>query len=193
MSKKNFLFVSILILLGLSCKKSSSRTIEIEKETRDWVVFQPGTWWVYKNINNNFIDTWKVVGMSEGLVLADEFSISNYKYINVNIQSKYKDTFYLYIENEYCYLSTNKYFGLDQMCFHNGINPEISSCDNNKLRLIKSDTTNGVCTSKVFDTYPYSCTSFFPAFFEWQRNVGLRKMVYNIGDTLELINQKIIQ
>jgi hypothetical protein len=50
--KKTLLFSFITLLFTQSCdKKTETPTAYIAQETKDFCVFQKGTWWEYENIN----------------------------------------------------------------------------------------------------------------------------------------------
>jgi hypothetical protein len=46
------------ILLFNSCKDKEQFVYNISQETKDYCVFQTGTWWEYENINTHEIDTY---------------------------------------------------------------------------------------------------------------------------------------
>lgn len=175
------------------CKHPETKIHEIDKETKEWVVFQPGTWWLYKNLRTLESDTWKVVSHTESVILADEVNASNFKVLKIHIQTRFRDTFYIYVNSGSATFVTSKHFGLSQLCFFNSSSLSLGACDNNKLNLTHSDTTDNVCTSKVFDMSPLPCTSYFPSYYFWERKIGIKQMIYFNGDTLKLVDQNIIQ
>lgn len=109
----------ILSVFCFQCKKSSSPIYEILPETKEWTVFQPGTWWLYKNLRTNSTDTWKVVSYKESVRIAGKTSPDSYKTLQIYIETRLRDTFYYLVTPGSSTLKTSKYFGLFQMCFFN--------------------------------------------------------------------------
>ncbi len=186
------LFISFLGLF-VKCSKDEHNTEFINQETKDFIVFKPGSWWVYRKNITNEIDTWKLISRSENIIPADETNNYNTEKITMTIYTNLNDSFQYSIENFGADFKTGKYFGLFQAAYFENGKDKIGSCDNNYIRIIKRDSLNGQCIRREFDLYPVPCTTHFPVYTKWERNLGLTKMAYFNGDTFTLIEQNILQ
>ncbi|MDP2176788.1 MAG: hypothetical protein Q8K70_12865 [Bacteroidota bacterium] len=194
--KKSILFSFITLLFTQSCdKKTEPHTAYIAKETKDFCVFQKGTWWEYENTRTNLLDTWKVVEVLNRFeVIENTKGKVTYwaEDIKLNLTSIYRDTFSVFVGGGVDF-STNKYFGLHQLSyFENGLD-SMSVCDNLKIKTITRDSMDGKCVLRAFKYITYPCTTFFPYYTKWERHKGITEMAYYNGDTLRLKSSYIIQ
>ncbi len=185
----------IFLFFFISCKedKSETETKYVDQETKDFVAFKPGSWWVYQNSQTNEIDTWKLISRNESIANADEANIFNTEKIHLTIYTILNDTFQYTMENFGANFRTSKYFGLVQPAYFENGTDKIGSCDNNYIKIIKRDSFNGQCIRREFGLYPEPCTTKFPIYTKWERFKGLIKFAYKNGDTFNIINHKVEQ
>lgn len=173
---------------------SNRETIYINQETKDFIYFKPGTWWLYKNLKTNINDTWKISNRINKIIPPGKTNPYNIENIILSVNTAVYDTFNFDVENNEIIFITKKFNGLNQICYYNNNNiNKYGACDNNYIRLLSSDSLDGKCIRLEFDIYPFPCTNFFPKYFVWERHKGLVKMSYPNGDTLVLIEENIIQ
>lgn len=111
---------------------SNRETIYINQETKDFINFKPGTWWLYKNLRNNNTDTWKISNSINRIIRAGKTNPNNMENIILNVNTVRNDTFNFDFENTEIKLITNKFNGLDQICYYNNNNiNKYGACDNN--------------------------------------------------------------
>ncbi|MDP2175641.1 MAG: hypothetical protein Q8K70_06980 [Bacteroidota bacterium] len=180
-----------LMIITQSCdKKTEPPKAYIAQETKDFCVFQKGTWWEYENTRTNLLDTWKVINLTFNFFNDEKIGNVNYETFGMEITSKYNDTF-KFGGFKFGYgFSTSKYFGIGQIAY---FETEKVGCDNNNLELIKSYSINKICVKKEFKMLPFPCTTFFPYYTKWERHKGITEMAYYNGDTLRLKSSNIIQ
>lgn len=195
MKTLSLFIILTFVLLQYSCTEdySNRETVYIDQDTKDFTVFKPGTWWLYKNLKNNVNDTWKMFFTENYIILPGKTVPNNVERIVLKVSTISRDTFKILITVNNADFATSKFNGSNQICYFNSHLNISSSCDNNYIRLISSDTLNGKSIRKEFDYSPTPCTNIFPNYFVWERHKGLTKMAYPNGDTLVLIDQNIIQ
>lgn len=194
----SFLYLIFIAIIFNSCENDDIETgyIEtgyIEAETKEFTVFKQGTLWMYKNLNSNYNDTWKVYRFENWIEPAGDDINFRSENTEIHISTSQFDTFRFNVIGNYVTMMTPKYNLIVQVCYFNYKTNFLGACDNNKIRLIDSDSIDGKCMNKVMDIHPYPCTNIFPKHFTWKRHIGLERMVYPNGDTLVLIEHKIIQ
>jgi len=185
--------LAILIISQFGCKdKYQAPTSWVGQETIDFTLFKKNSWWLYKNVNNNFQDTWKIIEVNEKMLLASPKSQpANIQTYELKIATSYNDTFFYRIQNGSLYFYTKKNSGeVQEAYFDNGLK-SLSVCDNNKLINVKSDSMSGIVVRKEFEMLPFPCTNIFPRQFVWERKIGLTKFSYQNGDTLILIDYNL--
>lgn len=192
-----FYHIFLITLLLSNCKEDfSNRTTDyVDQETKDFVLYQPGTWWEYLNTSTNEIDTWKVIAIQYDITRANEFNPNNVEEYLVRIKSTKFNDFDFYISMSAMILVSKKTLGLSQDAFFNpalGVKKN-QTCDNNYLDLKSSDTLNSKFIKCSFEVNPSPCTDFFPKYYEWKRHIGLEKMICLNGDTLILSSSFIKQ
>lgn len=185
----------VLVVLLSTCKHVNSYPITyVQQETKDFTFFQPGTWWEYKNLKTNELDTWRVLEVSEVIAGDEETSNGKYQTLSIQLNSYYYNSFKMTINDNFCSISTVKNnTALVQHCFFKSISNELDACDNNYIKLINTDSLNNVLTGMEFEVYPSPCTNIFPKHFWWKRHIGLEKMISPSGDTLTLVSYNIKQ
>jgi hypothetical protein len=194
--KKTLLFSFITLFFTQSCdKKTEPPTAYIAQETKDFCVFQKGTWWEYENTRTNLLDTWKVVEVLNRFeVIENTKGKVTYwaEDIKLNLTSIYRDTFSFSMGGG-VYFSTNKHLGLNQLSYYENGLDSMSICDNLKIKTITRDSIDGKCVLRAFKYITYPCTPFFPYYTKWERHKGITEMAYYNGDTLRLKSSNIIQ
>jgi hypothetical protein len=196
--KKTLLFSFITLLFTQSCdKKTEPRTAFIAQETKDFCVFQKGTWWEYENTRTNLLDTWKVVEVLNRFAQQTDGSKNEkvvylFEDIRIKITSIYRDTFSFDVGGGVRF-RTNKYFGLHQLSYYENGLDSMSICDNLKIKTITRDSIDGKCILRAFKYITYPCTTFFPYHTKWERHKGITEMAYYNGDTFRLKSSNILQ
>ncbi len=80
MKKIIYYFIIILAILFLypSCKKERKPTeYHVDQYLKDWMFFDTGTWWTYKEINSGTIDS-QYVTISEFNYITSEYKKNHF-------------------------------------------------------------------------------------------------------------------
>lgn len=194
---KAFLLLVVVLTIFYGCypKYESSQTILIDQETKDFAVFQTGSWWLYQNKRTLALDTWKLFQFYlDAIVPASKSTEFNYELKILRFKrSLSNDTFDMYIEEKRINFISAKYFGQGQILYRENANDRVSICNNLWLRVLARDSINEQCVLRAFAYETYPCTTFFPSYVKWERYKGLTEYSYLDGDTFHLIDNHLIQ
>lgn len=93
----SILITSAILILNPSCKKERKPTeYHVEQYLKDWMFFDTGTWWTYKEINSGTIDSQYVIKS---------------ELIQITSENKKKSPYYT-VEIGMVYTNSNYYFQL---------------------------------------------------------------------------------
>jgi hypothetical protein len=203
-----FIFSLFFILLFNSCKDKEQYVYYISQETKDYCVFQTGTWWEYENINTHEIDTYFITQATNNIKPTRENNISQqeismrYKrtltynnefLINIDVGPWNKDDLLILVGETYLYqpqLIAMQYFEMRDSLF-------IDSDDSVKyLKYFTSFQSNLTNISyhnvKVFDRTT-NINSLFAQKTYWSKNIGVIRREMFDGSIWELKSYNIIQ
>lgn len=192
-SKINVIILFAIILGSYSCRKKEVDVWRVSQDIKDFTVFKPGTWWLYKNLKTNLEDTWKVLELNQGISGIRE-EPSKFEFIETKISSYTLGKFDLVIKPYGAELSGQSLFDYVDVCFfENSSKVGNNICNDHTVRLIHTDSLAGICVTKEFDLYPNTCSGKYPKFYKWKRNIGLVEMAFENSDTLVLQAYNILQ
>jgi len=114
---KIFITFLFIILLFVSCHKNENHEYSVIKinDSIKSIVFKPGSYWIYKSVENGNIDCTYVSNLSKGTYGANEglgsfvnveYYLANY----VSTQSKDESNFRTRIEFSYMLMNPNDYY-----------------------------------------------------------------------------------
>lgn len=182
----------VLFIPLLQCCDQETKGVQnIHPELKDFCVFKKGTFWVFENTNTNQIDTWNVVHTDNGIYSGNMGNIEKEKmYIKsvgkVDIVFESKTDNVLFMENNGNAVGHTMYF-------HGSLGDIAGGCGSGQFKYTMADSLNGVCHQKTFKYFISPCNTYFPSQITWERNTGIKQMIYNNGDTLNRIDFKAIQ
>ena len=199
---KKFFFLALLLLAG--CRKTPYQPnytegplYSIPAEMKEWTMFKPGSYWIYKNETTNESDssTYKYGPYFEQIPCGN-CPVEQHMWFFVNSPAFVKFTIYGGADsNAYLEVTTRNYSATDVLTYHTLIHPDSSSNTSDYLMTYKclGEFDNFILNGNIFTNvigthlegkdYYEENNSFTESYFA--RNIGLIKFRQHTskGDT----------
>lgn len=187
--KLQILILGLLILTFNNCK-DKIEVRRVGQETKDFCVYNAGSWWVYQNSRTNEIDTWRILSSDRKEIIQKKNEVS-YELFIMFLKTDIATHFELNVEPNYSIIFIGNPINQLQPVYFEGSKEDYIGCGNNLLHLIRTDSLDGICVVKEFKYNNIPCVGILPIQYTWKRKFGIQQMIYANNDTLKLIDFKI--
>jgi len=77
----------LMLLLGCKCKDDGVPTLYLSQESKDYCLYQPGSWWVYQSEQSLQYDTLKITGVQNEILFSKNTN-QNFERYKISIEIK---------------------------------------------------------------------------------------------------------
>jgi len=197
MKNNKLVLCFLLLVLGCKCKDEEVPTLYLSQESKDYCLYQPGSWWVYQSEQSLAYDTLKITGIRNEIIFSKNSNLNTESNTLTIEQKKLLPEALNKLERG----PVESYYGL---ILNGGVGIDLYF-DRPSYRNDSISVLTTVAFMKYFDsiqfnsTYYYSVKEFVSTRFReykniyWAKHIGIIKLEKPDGEIWNLINYSVIQ